>query len=332
MGRNKRSSSSGAHDRARMAEQQLVAESEPAAEAAAPARKQRSLGDRISRAIPYIGLVIGLLIIGYYPASEAWDAWQRSQEAEEVDSAVASADDEAIAELFAQAEAYNDQLAGLTPDIDPDDIWPYEDQLSLTGHDTAFGYVIIPEISLTMPIYHGTDDAALSAGAGHLETSSLPIGGESTHAVITAHSGMSGMRAFDDIDQLEVGDVFGVKVLGELCCYEVTSIEVVWPDEVDSLEIQAGEDLCTLVTCTPYGVNDHRLLVHGQRCEVPDWFDDSTSSPLASVVASDRMLPFLIAFAVVAAVLVLLAAWQAQRRRKARKAEEAAAAGSHTGS
>ena len=305
----------GAHAAQPAVEPQDASASQPAA----PAAPQRTLGERIRYALPYIGLVVGLLIIAYFPIAEGINAWQRTQEADETDTAVSQADAELIEELLAQAEAYNAVLAGLTPDIPEDEILPYEEQLSLNGTDAAFGYVIIPEIDLTMPLYHGSSDAVLSAGAGHLETSSLPIGGDSTHAVITAHTGMVGMRAFDDINELEEGDVFGIKVLGQLVCYEVTGTEVVDPDETESLAIQADEDLCTLVTCTPYGVNSQRLLVHGERCEVPDWFVDEPSSPLASVMASGRMLPFIVAAAAVAALLVGLALW---RRHKSKQVVE----------
>ena len=295
-----------------------------------PPKKQRSFGKRIARALPYVGLVVGLLIIAYFPAVELYDAWERANVALDVDEAVSDADAEEIAYLLAQAEAYNLRLAGLEADIADEDILDYEDQLSLTGHDTAFGYVIIPSLSLTMPIYHGTSDAVLSAGAGHWEYSSLPVGGESTHAVITAHSGLSGMRAFDDLDELEVGDVFGVKVLGQLICYEVVSVEVVLPDEVDSLAIVEGEDLCTLVTCTPYGVNDHRLLVTGVRCEVPDGFlddssDSAVASAVASVAASGRLWPFVVAFLAVLALLIALAVSSSRRKRRRAKAQAAAA-------
>ena len=270
---------------------------------------------RLKKILPYLGIVLGLAILAYYPVTEALDANQRAKVASGIDTSASEADDADVEYLLEQAEAYNLYLAGLTADIPEDEVLPYEEQLSLTGSNASFGYVIIPTISLTIPVYHGTSDAVLSAGAGHLETSSLPVGGESTHSVITAHSGLSGSRMFDDIDQLEIGDVFGVKVLGQLCCYEVTSIETVLPEEVDSLGIQMGEDLCTLVTCTPYGVNTHRLLVHGTRCAVPDGFDSDPTSAVESVASSTRMLPFLIAVAVLLVLLVALAVWQWRRKR-----------------
>lgn len=270
---------------------------------------------KLMRVLPYLGIVLGLIIIGFYPASEAIDAWRRGQVAVQLDNAAAAMDTTQKDELLAQAHAYNQRLAGGEPAISAQDIWPYERQLSPDGADTAFAYVLIPAIDLTMPVYHGTSEAALSAGVGHIEHTSLPVGGESTHSALSAHSGMSGMRAFDEIDQLEPGDVFGVKVLGDLYCYRVISSEVVLPDEVDSLDIQPGQDLCTLITCTPYGVNDHRLLVHAERCAVPDGFGEDAASP-AAIVGNKRVWPLLVAVAAIA--IVLIASLVHRRRRKAR--------------
>lgn len=275
---------------------------------------------RVKQWLPIVGLIVGLAIIAYFPVTEFVDAMRRAQVANEVESVASSTDSAVIEELFAQAEAYNRNLVGLTASIPANEILPYEQQLSIDGHDTAFGYLIAPSLSLTMPIYRGTSDAVLSAGAGHLETSSLPIGGESTHASITGHSGMTGMRAFDDINQLQEGDVFGIKVYGRLICYRVTGSEVVLPSETQSLAIQSGKDLCTLITCTPYGVNSHRLLVHAERCEVPEGFEDQIT-PISSVISSGRVLPFLVAALAVAAVLGAVLVMRA-RNNKARTLPE----------
>ena len=165
-----------------------------------------------------------------------------------------------------QAHAYNDVLAGLDAPIDPASIMPYESQLSF-DRDPMMSWVEIPSINVSMPIYHGTSDAVLMAGVGHLEGSSLPVGGASTHCVLTAHSGMRNLRMFDDIRQLVPGDVVLIHTMGDVYAYRVTSSEVVLPEEMSSLAIQPGQDLLTLVTCTPYGVNDHRLLVHCERTD-----------------------------------------------------------------
>ncbi len=176
-----------------------------------------------------------------------------------------------------QANAYNQVLAGEEPDMDSSQIVDYNDQLTY-DRDPMMSWVEIPSIDVSMPIYHGTGDAALMAGVGHLEGTSLPVGGESTHCVITAHSGMRNLRMFDDIRQLEPGDLVLLHTMGDVYAYRVASSEVVWPDETSSLAIAPGEDLLTLVTCTPYGVNDHRLLVH---CERTDYVPEEANEQAA---------------------------------------------------
>lgn len=140
----------------------------------------------------------------------------------------------------------------------------YEHQLNLTG-DGIMGYVEIPMIQVNLPIYHGTDSDALDVGIGHLLGTSLPVGGESTHSVLTAHSGVANQKLFSDLDKLKVGDVFYLKILNETLAYQVDAIHMVLPYDTSHLGITPGEDLCTLVTCTPFGVNTHRLLVRGVR-------------------------------------------------------------------
>lgn len=140
----------------------------------------------------------------------------------------------------------------------------YEHQLNVTG-DGIMGYVEIPLIQVNLPIYHGTDSDALDAGIGHLLGTSLPVGGMNTHSVLTAHSGMANQKMFSDLDKLEQGDVFYLQVLGETLAYQVDQINTVLPHDTTYLGITEGEDFCTLVTCTPFGVNTHRLLVRGTR-------------------------------------------------------------------
>ena len=140
----------------------------------------------------------------------------------------------------------------------------YKNLLNLLGNGTM-GYVEIPAIGVTLPIYHGTNSNTLERGVGHLLGTSLPVGGESTHTVLTAHSGMATMKMFSDLDQIEPGDVFFLEVLGETLAYQVDQIKVVLPHDTTYLGVTTGEDQCTLVTCTPFGVNSHRLLVRGSR-------------------------------------------------------------------
>ena len=140
----------------------------------------------------------------------------------------------------------------------------YNDQLNIAGNG-IMGYVEIPKIQVHLPIYHGTDAEVLDRGVGHLLGSSLPVGGENTHTILSGHSGMASQKMFTDLEQLTQGDVFYLNVLNETLAYQVTEINTVLPYETDLLGIVPGEDLCTLVTCTPYGVNTHRLLVRGSR-------------------------------------------------------------------
>lgn len=142
----------------------------------------------------------------------------------------------------------------------------YYTQLRVNGTD-AMGLVEIPKIGVSLPVYHGTSEEVLQIGVGHLEGTSLPVGGESTHCVLTGHTGLSTARMFTDLTELEEGDIFFLEVMGETLAYKVYGTEVIEPSDLSSLYIETGRDLCTLVTCTPYGVNSHRLLVHAERTE-----------------------------------------------------------------
>ena len=183
---------------------------------------------------------------------------------------IQQADNSALLEAKKQAIAYNEAItpgtageaysqAALT-DASRD----YESQLNIAG-DGTMGYVEIPKISVNLPIYHGTGNDSLERGVGHLLGSSLPVGGASTHAILTGHSGMATQKMFTDLEQLSVGDVFYLHILDEILAYQVIEINTVLPYDTSFLGIEHGEDYCTLVTCTPYGVNTHRLLVRGSR-------------------------------------------------------------------
>ena len=180
-------------------------------------------------------------------------------------------DDSALREAKAQADIYNHSLI---PDAATQDAYSqegllaaskdYDSQLNLAGNG-IMGYVEIPKISVNLPIYHGTENDSLERGIGHLLGSSLPVGGESTHSILTGHSGMASQKMFTDLEQLTIGDVFYLHVLNETLAYQVVEINTVLPYDTSLLGIVPGDDLCTLVTCTPYGVNTHRLLVRGSR-------------------------------------------------------------------
>ena len=173
---------------------------------------------------------------------------------------------------FDAADVFNQELAA-----DPDALYhadhfsTYSTTLDVTGTG-IMGYITIPRIGVELPIYHGTSDGVLQIAAGHLEGTSLPVGGESTHAVISAHRGLPSAKLFTNLDQLEVGDTFTITVLDRVLTYEVDKISIVLPTETDELKIAEGKDYVTLMTCTPYGINTHRLLVRGRRVETPDQY------------------------------------------------------------
>lgn len=181
------------------------------------------------------------------------------------DVAVSEMKEEDFDEMFREAELYNEHLTQ-NPDMfyQPDQIEGYQELLNVGGTG-IMGYISIEKIRVELPIYHGTDEGILQIAAGHLEGTSLPIGGEGTHCVLSAHRGLPSAKLFTNLDKLEVGDTFNITVLNRTLTYEVDQIRIVNPDEVEELKIVDGEDYCTLLTCTPYGINTHRLLVRGKR-------------------------------------------------------------------
>lgn len=206
---------------------------------------------------------------------------------EAIQQAAQEIDDSEQKAAIEEARTYNQTLAnGHVTLIDPfiddksdNDSDNYDSLLNLNA-DGVMGTVEIPSIDVSLPIYHGTSDAVLKKGAGHLQGTSLPVGGESTHTVITGHTGLSNAKLFTDLTQVKKGDVFFLNVMGEKLAYKVDQIKVVLPTELDDLKVVPGEDYCTLLTCTPYGVNDHRLLVRGERTDYQEAVEEaSTEKP-----------------------------------------------------
>ena len=210
-----------------------------------------------------LGLTLYPLISNYVNqkyASEIQTAYQEL---------IQQMDDSILQETKQRAVAYNLAITPGTADAYSEESLlsaaeDYDDQLDIAGNG-IMGYVEIPKIQVNLPIYHGTDAEVLDRGVGHLLGSSLPVGGENTHTILSGHSGMASQKMFTDLEQLAQGDVFYLNVLNETLAYHVTEINTVLPYETDLLGIVSGEDLCTLVTCTPYGINTHRLLVRGSR-------------------------------------------------------------------
>lgn len=225
-------------------------------------------------------MAAGIVLIAYPIVSNWLSKLERDKVAQSYSQTVSQATEQDLSSYQQDADEYNhDLLAGRTIVTDPfdpenrgsDSAERYWQVLNLQG-DGLMGMLDIPKLGITLPIYHGTYSETLQRGVGHMPGTSVPVGGPSTHAVIAGHTGLPALVVFDHLDALTEGDYFVIRVLDEDHAYQVFGTEVVLPDETGSLAIQQGRDLVTLVTCTPYGVNDHRLLVHAERCEVPDGY------------------------------------------------------------
>lgn len=223
---------------------------------------------RVSTGFTVLIFILGISLILYPTFSDYWNQLHMSRVISNYVDEVNSLNETDYESMMTSAQSYNQWLyeSGHGLGLTDDEMDEYETELDVLGNG-LMAYIEIPSIDVYLPVYHGTDESVLQIGAGHVEGSSLPIGGENTHSVISGHRGLPSARLFTDLDELETGDVFVIHVLNETLTYEIDTIQTVLPDEVDTLSIVEGEDLCTLVTCTPYGINDHRLLVTGHRTE-----------------------------------------------------------------
>ena len=211
---------------------------------------------------------VGLSVLLYPTISDFWNEKRQSQAIMNYDDLIVDLTPEDYSEIFAKADAYNKKIRNMSfPFMNHKNIADeYYDTLDING-DGMMGYITIEKIKVQLPIYHGTSDKVLNSAVGHVEGSTLPVGGKSTHSVLSAHRGLPSAKLFTNLDKVEVGDVFTVRILDRTVTYQVDQILIVLPHETDNLNIVQGEDYCTLVTCTPYGINTHRMLVRGTRIE-----------------------------------------------------------------
>ena len=215
---------------------------------------------------------VGLSVMLYPTISDYVNQRNQSRAVANYAQSVDTMTDADYSAYFDAADAFNAQVAANENALyRPDQLSGYYDTLDITGTG-IMGYITIAKIGVELPIYHGTSDSVLQIAAGHLEGTSLPVGGASTHAVISAHRGLPSAKLFTNLDQLEVGDTFTITVLDRVLTYEVDKITIVLPTQTDDLLVADGKDYVTLMTCTPYGINTHRLLVRGRRVETPDQF------------------------------------------------------------
>ena len=247
-------------------------------------------------------LLAGLSLLLYPAASNYWNSFHQTRAIAGYWEDVANMDTETYDRLWQEANAYNASLLTRSNAylLSGEQKAEYARLLDVSGQG-VMGYIEIPEINVSLPIYHGTEDSVLQVAVGHLDWTSLPVGGESSHCVLSGHRGLPSAKLFTNLDKLQEGDTFALRVLNEILTYEVDQILIVEPQDTDALEIEEGKDYCTLVTCTPYGINTHRLLVRGHR------MDNAEAAKTVRVTAdATRIEPLLVAPVVAIPILSAL--------------------------
>ena len=258
-------------------------------------------------------LLTGVSLLLYPTVSDYWNSFHQSQAIASYVEAVAEIDNTDYEKMWQEAVAYNEKLKDNSGRWTPTDEELEEYERLLNVSDTGImGYIEIPKIKVSLPIYHGTDEAILQIAIGHIPGSSLPVGGKGTHCVVSGHRGLPSAKLFTDLDQMEEGDLFMMRILDETLTYEVDQIRIVEPEELSDLEIDEDKDLCTLVTCTPYGINSHRLLVRGHRVE------NLKEDTIRVTADAQQIDPVMVAPAVAVPLILLLGigAWIGGRRRR----------------
>ena len=257
------------------------------------------------RVVVTIVILLGIGLLAYPSVSNWYNDMHRSRAIAVYENAIAGLSDVDFESMFEQARAYNNSLIGNAKRFSPDDaeLESYNQILDVTGTG-IMGYIEIPLINVALPLYHGTSESVLQVAIGHLDWTSLPVGGESSHAVISGHRGLPSAKLFTDLDQMVPGDIFMIQTLNDTLTYEVDQIRIVEPQEVNDLTIIPGGDYFTLVTCTPYGVNSHRLLVRGHRVA-----NEEAVAHVRVTADAIRIDPILVAPAAAAPMLLLLFIW-----------------------
>lgn len=258
-------------------------------------------------------LFIGVCVLLYPALSQYWNSKTQTMAVDNYQQTLEKIKQEDNTAIFEAAENYNAQLWQLDePLLQYSQLQGYNDILNISGTG-IMGYITIDKLGVELPIYHGVSAEVLNIACGHIEGTSLPVGGQNTHCVLSAHRGLPHARLFTDLDKMELGDIFTITVLDKVFTYQVDQIKVVAPDEVGYIQISSGEDNCTLLTCTPYGINSHRLLVRGTRVE--------NAAPKIYVTSNAYRIDSLVATPVVAApmLLILLIALMVKYRKKGSK-------------
>lgn len=262
-------------------------------------------------------LLLGVGIMLYPTVSDYWNSFHQSKVITEYAEHVAEMDESEYDEVIENAREYNKRLnaGAYSPRLDEEAAKDYNSQLDVAGTG-VMGYIEIPKINCTLAIYHGTSDAVLQIGVGHIEGTSLPVGGVGTHCVVSGHRGLPSAKLFTNLDQLEEGDIFMMRVLNETLTYEIDQVLIVLPHETEALNADPDKDYCTLVTCTPYAVNTHRLLVRGHRIE--NLRESKDIIVTSDAVQIDPMIvaPIVAVPILIILVVVVLSSTSAKRKRK----------------
>lgn len=291
----------------------------------APDKQKSPLKRRLLAIAPPILLLAGILVLLYPVFATQYNNYRQESIASQFSAVAEDAGPDAVAENLRRADEYNANAAE-SPILDP---WldaqrpgteAYQEYLSQLNINDVMATVKIPSIDVNLPIYHGTETATLDKGIGHLFGTALPVGGESTHTVLTGHTGLGTATMFDQLTSLKEGDVFYIEVPGRHLKYQVTDIRVVLPNETETLNKVEGKDLATLITCTPYGINTHRLLVTGER--VP--MDEEAVAAEAAQVKGAVMKPWMIAVLAAVALIIVVSTvlWIVSRKRRKDKPEQ----------
>lgn len=279
-------------------------------------KPQHPARQRISTIFVVIVLLVGVGFLAYPTVSDWWNSFHQSRAISGYIEAVNELSPEEYERIWTDAEAYNKSLLShaQTFQLDPEQQAYYESQLNIEGNG-IMAYLEVPAINVKLPVYHGLSEGVLQVAIGHMEDTSLPVGGESTHCVVSGHRGLPSAKLLTDLDRISEGDVFMFHTLNETLTYEVDQIRIVEPTETSDLQIVPGEDLATMVTCTPYGINSHRMLVRGHR--VPTVASDRV------VAEAEQVSPVVVAAAVGIPVMfvVLVIALIATRKRPSVKKE-----------
>jgi len=231
-------------------------------------KKKSSLTSNIITVMIVLIMLAGIGLLLYPTISEKWNAVHQSRIIAGYTEQIKANNEARITEMWDEAVRYNEKLLTYTDryNLSDEQMEEYMSTLDATGTG-VMGYITIPKIDVELPIYHTTDEAVLQIGVGHIPGTSLPVGGESTHAVLSGHRGLPSAKLFTRLDEVLVGDTFALHILDKVLIYTVDDIKVVLPEEADLIDIVEGKDYCTLITCTPYGVNTHRMLVRGEHIE-----------------------------------------------------------------